>query len=73
VREEGRVCTCARCGAALDVPEGAVPRISIESQSGKPNVYVLTLDGTEIHRCPVTSWTPCPGSPPSVREASRPG
>lgn len=69
--KEGRVYKCALCDAALDVPEGSEPRISIEGESSHPDVYLVTLNGTEIHRCPVTSWTPSPGTPPSVRPRTR--
>jgi hypothetical protein len=42
---------CVLCGAAIEVPDVAQPRISIEGSGGKPNMRVLLLDGAEIHRC----------------------
>ncbi len=44
---------CAHCGAELDVPKGAEPKVTIHAASGKPNVRVLMLDGKEIHRCEI--------------------
>jgi hypothetical protein len=44
---------CAVCHAVLDVPEGVLPQVEIQATSGKPNVRVLRINGTEIHRCEV--------------------
>jgi hypothetical protein len=42
---------CAYCGAELDIPPGAQPRVTFHAASGKPNVRVLQVEGREIHRC----------------------
>jgi hypothetical protein len=44
---------CAQCGAALDIDPAAVPRIVLETSSGKPLARVLLVNGVEIHRCVV--------------------
>lgn len=44
---------CAYCGAQLDIPLIAEPRVMISAASGKPNVRTLTLDGNEIHSCEI--------------------
>jgi hypothetical protein len=44
---------CAHCGAILDIPAGQPLRLTIHAESGKPNVRVLSRDGTEIHRCEI--------------------
>jgi hypothetical protein len=40
------------CDAPLDVPEGREPQVVIESHPGV-RTRVLSLDGLEIHRCPI--------------------
>jgi hypothetical protein len=51
--KDGADVRCAQCGVPLDVPEGVVPRVSIEGASGASNMRVLSIDGKEIHRCTV--------------------
>jgi hypothetical protein len=58
VRIEGELKRCVLCNAILDVPDGAQPASHIEGQSGRPNERILTLNGTEIHRCPVVIRDP---------------
>jgi hypothetical protein len=43
--------TCAHCGAVLDLPLDASPKVMIKAASGKPTVRVLSIKGDEIHRC----------------------
>ena len=42
---------CAYCGAQLDIPLIAEPRVMISAASGKPNVRKLMIDGKVIHTC----------------------
>jgi len=42
---------CAVCGADLDVPADATPKVMIKAGSGKPTVRLLSIGGKEIHRC----------------------
>jgi hypothetical protein len=44
---------CAHCGAKLDVPLGAPPKVTVRAASGEPDIRVLTRDGKELHRCAV--------------------
>lgn len=41
---------CTLCGADLDVGEDETVT-TIAGASGKPNVRILSANGTEIHRC----------------------
>jgi hypothetical protein len=45
---------CALCGAALDIPEGVTPTITIHAASGRPNIRVISIGREEIHRCQIT-------------------
>lgn len=45
---------CKQCGAVVDVPAGRQPDVMIAAASGQPNVRILTIDGTEIHRCMIS-------------------
>ena len=49
---EGRY-ECAHCGAVIDVPRHARPRVIIQMASEEPLVRVLTLNGKEVHRCEI--------------------
>jgi hypothetical protein len=49
---EGRY-ECAHCGASVDVPPQAQPRVIIQMSSEEPLVRVLTLNGKEVHRCEI--------------------
>ena len=42
---------CERCGQSLQLEDGQRPRTSVRAISGSPNVYVVRVDGKEIHRC----------------------
>ena len=53
---------CAQCGAKLDVPGGAEPRVMIKAEGGARTVRVLIVDGVEIHSCVVQ-----PGREPEAR------
>ena len=44
---------CRQCGAVLDVPTDRDPKVVIKAASGKPNVRVLMLGDTEVHRCEI--------------------
>ena len=48
---EHTVCTCAQCGAPLEVPKGKTVTVTLVGSSGKPNARVVGVDGREIHRC----------------------
>jgi hypothetical protein len=45
---------CANCGAPLDLAATDVSSVVFRGGSGQPNVRVIVLNGTEIHRCEVT-------------------
>ena len=51
MRRRGDRYECALCGAELDIPLDAKPKVTIKAASGKPNVRVLTIRRKEIHRC----------------------
>jgi hypothetical protein len=42
---------CVLCGTELDIPLTAQPQVMLEARSGYQNIRVLTLNGTEVHRC----------------------
>ena len=42
---------CVQCGAKLDVPRDVQPVVTIHGASGKPNIRVLKVGRSEIHRC----------------------
>jgi hypothetical protein len=42
---------CDRCDARVRLPEGSTPRVGVKGASGTPNVYLLLVDGAELHRC----------------------
>ena len=44
---------CVLCGVVLDVPVTASPTAVLEARGGRRNVRVLTIDGSELHRCEV--------------------
>jgi len=48
---------CDLCDAKLQVADPRRIRAGVLSDSGKPPVRLLMLDGVEIHRCPVTAST----------------
>jgi hypothetical protein len=50
-KRQGGGYECALCGAVLDISFSVVPRVHFEQSGGKPSVRVLTVDGTEVHRC----------------------
>jgi hypothetical protein len=51
MRRRGDRYECALCGAELDVPFDATPKVTIKAASGQPNVRVLSIGRKEIHRC----------------------
>jgi len=44
---------CTLCGAVLEVAEDKVPLAVIKAASGTPNMRTISVDGKEIHRCPI--------------------
>ncbi len=42
---------CALCGAVLDIPLTAMPRVMLTARGGERTVRVLSVDGREVHRC----------------------
>jgi hypothetical protein len=53
---------CAQCGAPLDIPEGATPSVMIRAASGEPNLRIILVGDTEVHRCVIGGLTEFPGS-----------
>jgi hypothetical protein len=49
--DELGILRCVLCDAALTVPDGTEPRITIEGVGGAPTQRVLWIEGKEIHRC----------------------
>ena len=49
-RDDGRY-ECALCGAVLDVPRDTLPTVVVVGRSGKPNVRILMVGSSELHRC----------------------
>jgi hypothetical protein len=45
---------CAQCGAVLDIPFDETPNVMIQAASGKPNMRVISVGYTELHRCAVS-------------------
>jgi hypothetical protein len=48
--QDGRY-VCALCGAVLDLPMEATPKVMIKAASGQPTWRVLSVGRKEIHRC----------------------
>jgi hypothetical protein len=46
---------CQQCGEVLDITEDAVPRVEMKGASGEPNRRSITLEGREIHSCPMSA------------------
>jgi hypothetical protein len=44
---------CTLCGAELDVAADKVPVALIKASSGTPSMRTISVDGKEIHRCPI--------------------
>jgi hypothetical protein len=42
---------CILCGEEVPDPVGKSTRTTIIGSSGQPNIRVVMVDGTEIHRC----------------------
>jgi hypothetical protein len=54
---------CTLCGAVLDVPIGVTPLVMLRASSGQPTLRTISVNGSEVHRCPVGE----PASPGPVR------
>ncbi len=50
---DGDVYRCASCEAPLEIGDGVATEVSIEDGDDGPNMRVLSIDGIEIHRCPL--------------------
>ncbi len=46
---------CEHCGVGLDLPAGKSPTVTFVARGGEPNVRILTVDGSEVHRCHPTA------------------
>jgi hypothetical protein len=44
---------CVLCGKVVEIPEGKRTLVFIATASGQPNMRTITLDGRELHRCPL--------------------
>jgi hypothetical protein len=44
-------CFCVMCGAALDLPDHAVPTVVIVANPSRPTVRRVFFGGIEVHRC----------------------
>ena len=49
---------CALCGVRLDIDENLVPLVVIHASSGHANERVISVRGTEIHRCRIEPQAP---------------
>lgn len=56
---------CTLCGAVLDLPDGVTPLVMLRASSGEPTMRTISVDGREVHSCPVGT-APTPG-PATVR------
>lgn len=44
---------CTLCGEQIDIAPEQQPLVLIKASGGKPNLRVISLDGVEVHACPV--------------------
>jgi hypothetical protein len=51
VRQEGVFFICRHCDTTLTVTEATLTQVSLISATDEPQVRVVQVDGTEVHRC----------------------
>jgi hypothetical protein len=49
---------CALCGAVVDLPQDAKPRIVLKSAGGEPTIRAIWYRGQELHACPIGDRKP---------------
>jgi hypothetical protein len=51
VRQQGSFFVCRHCDRELTVTEATLTRVRLVSATDRPEVRVVLVDGTEVHRC----------------------
>ena len=51
VRQDGLFFVCRHCDGQLTVTEATLTRVLLVSAPDRPEVRVVLVDGTEVHRC----------------------
>jgi len=46
---------CALCGAVLNLPFDATPKVKIAAASGRPTWRILSIGHEEVHRCEMST------------------
>jgi len=57
MRLENGKYVCTLCGVQIDVTAEEQPLVLIKASSGEPNKRVISLNGKELHACPIVPDT----------------